>query len=249
MTEHKLTQEDARKLEELMFATDGKIEVQVDRDNAQMLVRWEPQTGSRLARSFGQVRSLVRRVLGKQPASAEQQQLVFDLETLDPAKASIERELLVRECEIGHELGRHWDLLRWNVSKFFLGVETLFLAGCSKGLLMLADGPTFRMQHLLTIGLYLLGIVNIFLCCIWGLRNRGIHGWHRASIQRVLLIEADPRLRDTIKHDTFIIRRMRHTEGTRYIPLHGTGELESWGPPLAFVLLWIGVIVLTWTLT
>ncbi len=172
--------------------------------------------------------------------------LQFQLQKVDPADAETERSILLREYELTQESGRHWDLLRWNVSKFFLGIQTIFLAGATKGLLDLTVLPSGSNLHaFLPIGIQLLSGMNIVLCLIWLFRNRGIHAWHMASTKRVLMIEADPRLRGCLQHVTTVLRGMRMREGFFGVILHGTGELESWGPPVVFMLLWAAVFVLS----
>jgi hypothetical protein len=163
--------------------------------------------------------------------------------------AKIARELLIEEYKGADEWGRHWDLLRWNVSKFFLSIQTVFVIVALKGLYELVktvketnppSAITLIDKPLVACGLIVLAFINISLCIIWWLRNTGIHAWHRASIERQKEIELDPRFGKTIAFFTRIIDRMNGREG--HLAKNGsTGELECWGPPAVFSVLWIGI--------
>lgn len=159
-----------------------------------------------------------------------------NLELISSDEAKIERKLLLYEYRDGHEWGKHWDLLRWNVSKFFLSIQTVFVIGAFKGLFDLEIDP--KLEVFLDIGIIGIALINIFLCVIWWLRNKEIHAWHRNSITRQRMIELDPRLRQTIMYYSTIIRRLKWW-------CHLTGELECWGPPLAFTILWSIIICLS----
>jgi hypothetical protein len=159
--------------------------------------------------------------------------------------AKIDRKLLIEEYTGANEWERHWDLLRWNVSKFFLSIQTVFAIAALQGLLELgktdiATNKPLIDKSLVASGLVILAIINIALCVIWWLRNAGIHAWHRASIERQKEIESDPRLRGTVAFFSSITRRMNGREG--FLGKNGaTGELECWGPPLAFFVLWVSI--------
>ena len=185
-------------------------------------------------------------------------------------EGKIERELLLFEYKDAQETGKHLDLLRWNVSKFFLSIQTVFIVVVAKGILELiklgtvpeelitklakinevpkevitklaTETPTEQIFNKNTIlgGIITLTVINISLCIIWWIRNKGIHGWHRTSITRQRIIELDPRLRHTIRFYSTIRRRLRGPEKK----IHSTGELECWGPPFAFIALWVIVFV------
>jgi len=170
----------------------------------------------------------------------------FNLEPISTEDAKIERKLLMKEYMEAQEVGRHLDLLRWNVSKFFLSIQTVFVIVAAKGLMELGKtyipakgaltGKVIIDKSLVTRGLVFLSAINIVLCVIWWWRNKGIHAWHRASITRQRLIELDPRLRQTVSFYSTILRRLP-------ILAHGTGNLECWGPPLTFIVLWHGVTI------
>ena len=130
------------------------------------------------------------------------------------------------------------DLLRWNVSKFFLSIQTIFVIAALKGLFDLKTEAYTKYNTLIMRGIMGLGLINIILCFIWWGRNEGIHAWHRAAITRQRMIELDPRLRQTVAFFSTITRRLAKW-------CHITGELECWGPPLAFFLLWCIIIVLS----
>lgn len=153
-------------------------------------------------------------------------------------EARIERDLLIHEYRDGHEWGKHWDLLRWSVSKFFLSIQTVFVIAALKGLFDLNAEAYTNHNTLIMRGVMGLGLINIILCIMWCIRNEGIHAWHRAAITRQRMIELDPRLRQTVAFYSTITRRLSKW-------CHITGELECWGPPLAFILLWCVIIVLS----
>jgi hypothetical protein len=158
------------------------------------------------------------------------------LKPINKEDAKIERELLMKEYMDSQKNGQHLDLLRWNVSKFFLSIQTVFVIVAAKGLMEIGRTNIANNKLLIVSGLAFLAFFNILLCLIWWLRNEGIHAWHRTSITRQRLIELDPRLRQTVSIHSTIRRRL---------PMpHGTGELECYGPPFAFILLWIGVSIL-----
>jgi len=159
------------------------------------------------------------------------------------------RGYLKQEYEYEHQVGQHWDNLRWNVSKFFLGIQTVFVVAAMKGLLELAkdlaDTKTNLVHRPLIVwGLILLASFNIGVCVIWGVRNLGIHAWHRAAIKRQRLIELDPRWKHIPWLCSGVIQTMRSRRGLLG-RVGRTGELECWGPPVAFCLLWIGLMGLS----
>ncbi|MDD5259584.1 MAG: hypothetical protein PHD29_06435 [bacterium] len=182
--------------------------------------------------------TLIFRVDGKD------EKLVFQLEECK-VPFEKERELLIKEHEELQVLGRHWDDLRWNVSKWFLGIQTVFLAGAAKGLIMLQADTGVNLD--LPIALWALSGCSMVLCVMWAIRNLGIHNWHRMAIRRQLMIELDPRIKlenafrilssipvpIAAKHKGAIERK------------HSSGQMESWGPPLVFYVLWEIVALLT----
>jgi len=175
--------------------------------------------------------------------------LKYGVEPVTEKEADTAKEFLKREYEYCHESGRHWDLLRWSVSKFFLSIQTVFVIAALAGLLELGktDVATNKIlidKSLVAPGLIGFAIINIGLCIIWWLRNTGIHAWHRAAIIRQQLIELDPRLRQMTRFVSSIILTMKGREGLLG-KIHSTGELECWGPPSVFGLLWIGIIIIT----
>lgn len=241
MKDYKLTKQNANTLQQLILNADGDIQIEFNQDEGKMTV-----TCSEKTKRF---QTLWRCFIGLfRKQSFNYKSTTFTLDEIDPKNCKLERDILIREYKIGYELGKHWDLLRWNVSKWFLGVQTVFVVGAAKGLLIMQEYCSNPEKHdLLFDGLNWLSVVNIILCLIWVARNKGIHAWHQASIKRLLLIEADPRLRNCLQHNTSILQNMRLGEGFPGANLHGTGELESWGPPLAFIILWSGVLILART--
>lgn len=238
MTDYRLKKNDADKLQQIVFNGDGDIHIDFNQLDGKMTVTGREKTSWR---------HCLRRLFRKQSVNCESK-TVFNLEEVAPKDCELEKDILIREYELGNELGKHWDLLRWNVSKWFLGVQTIFVVGAAKGLLLLAEYCLNDSKHALLLnGLNGLATVNIILCLIWFVRNKGIHAWHRASIKRLLLIEVDPRLRGCLKHNSAILQNMRFGEGFPGANLHGTGELECWGPPVSFIILWSGVLILART--
>ena len=175
--------------------------------------------------------------------------LKYGVEPITEKEADTAIEFLKREYQYCHESGQHWDLLRWGVSRFFLSIQTVFVIVALTGLLELgktdvATNKPIIDKSLVASGLIFFAIINIALCIIWLLRNTGIHAWHRAAIIRQQLIELDPRLRQMTWFISSIFRTMNMREGLRG-KIHSTGELECFGPPIVFGLLWIGIIIIT----
>ena len=167
--------------------------------------------------------------------------LKYKLRQISEKDAVKERGYLKQEYDYEHGVGQHWDNLRWNVSKFFLGIQTAFVVAAMTGFLELSRGKTTH-KSLIIIGLILLVFFNIAICIIWWLRNMGIHAWHKVAIRRQRLIELDPRWKQIPWFNSEINCILKKKEG--YFKIHGTGDLECWGPPLAFILLWLGILII-----
>lgn len=173
--------------------------------------------------------------------------LEYNLKRISAKDAVKEKGYLKQEYEYEHATGLHWDNLRWNVSKFFLGIQTIFSIAALHGLLELGKGDVGNGKHivdsaLIVWGLIVLAVFNIVVCIIWCVRNLGIHSWHVAAIKKLRLIELDPIWKHTPWFYCGVFHIMRNREGP--LGKHRTGWLECWGPPAAFCLLWIGIVIL-----
>ncbi len=164
----------------------------------------------------------------------------FDLKESDKTTINDERDFLIREHEKLQDWGSHWDNLRWNVSKWFLSIQTVFLTGTVTGLAKLHDSIP---KEILTYALILLSLFSMLLCYIWTMRNLGIHRWHRMAIRRQVMIELDPRIRLSNAYRLF--SSVPEPVGIKSRK-HSTGQLESHGPPLAFYFLWAFTLLMTY---
>lgn len=174
--------------------------------------------------------------------------LTYNLIPISKCNADKERGYLKEEYDYEHGIGQHWDNLRWNVSRFFLGIQTVFAIASLQGILGLSKKDTIEKPELIIWGLLILSMFNIVVCIIWCLRNLGIHSWHRAAIRRQRLIELDPRWKHIPWFNSGVrnIMTNRFSRITQRFPriIQSTGWLECWGPPLGFILFWLGIIIL-----
>jgi len=219
MTAYKLTETGNKELEDFIFEKDREMWAFLNPENKSLVVKYKENNSESLSKKN------------------------FAIEEITDDK-SIENQskYLQEEYVAGHEWGKHWDLLRWNWSKFFLSIETVMVVIAAKGILAiferLPSENTLKFQAvLLAGGLTVLSLVNIFLCVVWATRNLGIHKWHCNSIRRLKIIEFDPRLQLASSFYNTITRRLHK-------PPHKTGALESWAPPVAFGALWISVLLI-----
>lgn len=151
---------------------------------------------------------------------------------------------LIKEHEAIQEWGRHWDNLRWNVSKWFLGIQTIFFVIAAKGLeILIIDNTTVDHKDYIVMALLALSGCCMIACVIWAIRNLGIHYWHRMAIRRKVMIELDPRIRAANAFRMFSSIPIPFTTGEKDTlkKKHSTGQIESWGPPFCFHALWAAV--------
>lgn len=167
----------------------------------------------------------------------------LEIEYLTIEELNIERDLLLKEYELCTDLGKHWDLLRWNVSKFFLSIETVFIIGIANAVISFR-GEYIKHKHLFNYGLIGVALINILICIMWYLRNNGIHIWHQASLKRQLIIEADPIMGSALKHNTTIINTIKNRgEGYKILKEHFTGKIELIAPPIIFIIAWVFILI------
>jgi len=211
-----LTDKGYKELENFIFEKDRRIWAHICEDKKKLVVEYE---------EYG---------------SSYRETECFDIEKIPNGQnISNQIEHLQQEYEDGHKWGMHWDLLRWNWSKFFLGIETVMVGIAAKGMyeLFKTEPSDYKMGIFLIFGLSCLSITNLSLCYVWAKRNLGIHRWHCNSIRRLKMIEFDPRLELTEMFYSTITRRLSKKP-------HRTGDLESWAPAAAFALFWIAVLII-----
>ena len=152
--EWKLKHADANHLRGILCIYKGNIQIDFDTSRGKMAIKW---TEGLLARHLPWL-------LTKKARNARQRNKTYELKQISSEDATIDRDILLREYETAHELGKHWDLLRWSVSKFFLGIQTVFLGAAGHVLTVSPKPPDTFIASLL---LDCCGYFQIILCLIW----------------------------------------------------------------------------------
>ncbi len=129
----------------------------------------------------------------------------------------------------------HWDSLFWHKSKFFLAIQSAFLAVVLNEVKeqILTSYKDLRSLFILFLTV---AVFNIYLCYVWFRTNRRTREYLKFRIERALEIEDD---KD--KKLSGILRTFRYTK--EHLPeCHKSAVFET-HIPTAFIVVWTILIV------
>lgn len=122
----------------------------------------------------------------------------------------------------------HWDTLFWSKSKFFLGIQTAFLALFGAAGTVAFKHPLFS-KPMVDIGLVLVGVFNFYLCFVWYKTNVRNLQYRKFKIDEFREIER--RLPVLTIFDPHTVRR--------YLPPSDSSSDWEKFMPLAFGFVWV----------
>lgn len=125
----------------------------------------------------------------------------------------------------------HWDTHFWNKSKFFLGVQTAFLAAFGAAASSIIKHEFFSKSMIDPI-LVAAGIFNIYLCFVWFKTNVRNLQYRAFKIAEFLAIER--RLSVLTIFDAFAVKR--------FLPPSASSSGCERFMPLAFGFAWVFVL-------
>jgi hypothetical protein len=147
-------------------------------------------------------------------------------------------ELLMKEYEAITALIVHWDKFFYETSKFYLIIESAFLAG-----VIIRLSAELVDEKSMQPGLFYLAVFitlfNLFICYVWFRADRSCREYLKVTFQRALRIEEDPVLRGVIQ--------LYHFEQDKVNQTKYVNHSSSWWEehvPIVFMIAWVACLIL-----
>jgi len=125
----------------------------------------------------------------------------------------------------------HWDSLFWTKSRFFLVIESAFIAVILHTFKEIVVVPQEELLPTFLSLLVFVGLLNVYLCYVWFRTNRRNREYLRLRFERVRPIEGE--FDEVLK--TFTYQEENMHEG------HGSAGWET-HLPTVFIATWVGLV-------